>query len=72
MKQENEVTGLEELNLMSLRVEIYWSTSTSNVASFSSQFDAAPEMCKYARWAGLIENDVLSSRSVDGGVRGTI
>ena len=70
MKQENEVTGLEELDLMSLRVEIYWSTSMLNVASFSSQFDAAPETCKYACWAGLIENDVLSSWSVDGGVRG--
>ena len=72
MKQENEVTGLEELDLMSLRVEIYWSKSMTNVASFSLQFDAAPEMCKYARWAGSIENDVLSSQSVDGGVRGTI
>ena len=65
MKQENEVTGLEELDLMSLRVEIYWSTSTSNVASFSLQFDAAPEICKYGCWAGSIENDVLSSWSVD-------
>ena len=64
--------SLEELDLTSLRVEIYWSTSTSIVASFSSQFDAAPETYKYACWAKLIENDVLSSQSVDSSVRGTI
>ena len=44
----------------------------SNVASLSSQFTAAPEMCRYACWAGSIENDELLSQSDDGGVSGTI
>ena len=72
MEQENRVMKFDGLDLTFLRVEMYWSISMSNVASFSSQFTAAPEMCRYARWAGSIENDELSSQSDDGGVSGTI
>ena len=72
MEQENGVTNFDGLDLTSLSVEIYWSISTSNVASFSLQFTATPKMCKYACWAGSIENDVLLSQSDDSGVSGTI